>query len=40
MFTDLNACSAVRYLTAEVRIVTVCVKFLLLVVLYGTVLQQ
>jgi len=40
MCTVLNACSAVRYSTAAVRIVTVFVQFLLIVVLYGTVLQQ
>ena len=36
----LTACSIVRYSTAEVRIFKICVQFLLLVVLYGTVLQK
>ena len=40
MFTDLIAYSAVRYINAGVRIVRVCVQVLLLLVLYGTVLQQ
>ena len=40
MFTVLTAFSAVLYRTAAVRIVTVCVQFLLLVVLYVTLLQR
>jgi len=37
MFTVLTACSFVRYSTAGVRIVTICVQFLLPVVLNVTV---
>ena len=40
MFTGLTASSAVRYRTAAVLFITVGVHFLLLVGLYGTVLQQ
>ena len=40
MCTVLTACSIVRYSTAGVRIVKICVQFLLLVVLYVTGLQE
>jgi len=40
MCTVLTVCSIVQYITAAVRIVKICVQFLLLVVLYGTLLQQ
>jgi len=40
MSTVLTACSVVRSCTAGVRIVKICLQFLLLVVLYGTVLQE
>jgi hypothetical protein len=40
MCTVLTACSIVGYYTAGVRIIKMCVQFLLLVVLYGTVLQE
>ena len=40
MCTVLTVCSIVRYCTAVVRIAKICVQFLLLVVLYGTVLQE
>ena len=40
MCTVLTACGIVRYRTAGVRIVKICVQFLLLLVLYGTVLQE
>jgi len=36
MCTVLTACSAVRYSTAAVRIVTVFIQILLKVVFYGT----
>ena len=39
MCTVLNDCSVVLFLTVAVSIVTLCVQFLLLVVLYGTGLQ-
>ena len=40
MCKDLTAYSAVGYRTPAVRIVSVCVQIILLVVLYGTVMQQ
>jgi len=39
MGTVLSACSIVRYYNIAVKIVTLCVQFLMLVLLYGTVLQ-
>jgi len=40
LFTDITACSAVRYSTAEIRFVIIFVHLLMLVVLFVTVLQQ
>jgi len=40
MCTVLTACSIVRYCTAEVGIFKICVQFLPLVVLYGTVTAE
>ena len=40
VFAVVTVWSIVRYSTAGLRIVKVCVQFLLLVVLYGTVLKD
>jgi len=40
MCTVLTACSNLRYSNAALRVVKICVQFLLIVVFYGTVLLE